>query len=479
MTRLPRQFLTRWLAACVMIGGCASQPEETPLEEPDVAPERQSSSELLLELHPLKIRPIDRESSAIDLTTAVRVAAAENFDVLQAREQVAASEGLLESARGSIFPSLVPSISYQDVQGAVRATEGNLVGVGFNTFHTSIAVQWVLNPGKVKYDIIAASKHLAASEHRQRAVIDETLRKAAVQYYELVLSQAGVAAAQEAVSEAGELLRINQARSKTGTGIPADVSRAEAHLASRQQELSKALNLFYDTSVSLSLTLNLDSSVTLVPQTTHLGAVDLVRTDLQLDELLELAVLSRPDLESVRTMAKAMAARADATWWSGFGPLLGVVYQFGGIESDDGDQAYAFKDQQQFSAGAGMSWSLSSPGAIKAAKAFEREALIEAARKLNDVRAEVVRFSEDSKMYRELISLSHKQLAAAEQAHRLVQASFGTGTVTILDLLQSQDGLARARLAYAEAVVHYNASQVNLLAALGLINEDKLTMPAT
>jgi outer membrane protein TolC len=156
-----------------------------------------------------------------------------------------------------------------------------------------------------------------------------------------------------------------------------------------------------------------------------------------------------------------------------------VVYQFGGIESDGGDAASSFKDQQRFSAGAGMSWSLSSPGAIKTAKAFERETLIEAARRLNDVRAGVVRFSEDSRMYRELISQSDKQLAAARQAHRLVQANFGKGTMTILDLLQSHDGLTRARLAYAEAVVHCNASQVNLLASLGLINEDKLTAPAT
>jgi len=80
----------------------------------------------------------------------------------------------------------------------------------------------------------------------------------------------------------------------------------------------------------------------------------------------------------------------------------------------------------------------SSFGAIKAAQAFEREALIEADRKLNEVKAEVVRFSQDIKMYRESISELHKQLAAAEQAHRLVQANCGTGTMTILDLLQSQ-----------------------------------------
>jgi outer membrane protein TolC len=79
-------------------------------------------------------------------------------------------------------------------------------------------------------------------------------------------------------------------------------------------------------------------------------------------------------------------------------------------------------------------------------------------------------------MYRELISKSRKQLTAAEEANRLVQANFETGAMTMLDVLQSQDAHALARLRYAEAVVQYNISQVNLLAALGLIDEDKLSV---
>ncbi len=473
-----RRYLNKWLIVLVFLGGCTS-PEltETVLERPDISPIQQSSSEQLLKLDASQIKPMYREILAINLPAIIRVAAAKNFDILQAKERVMVSQGLLESAHGSIFPSLVPSVSFQDVQGSVRATEGNLVGVGFNTFQTSIAVQWVLNPGKVKYEIIAAKKRLTASEHREQAVISETLRKAAVQYYELILAQAHVAASQQAVSEAEELLRINQLRHKAGTGIPADVSRAQAHLAKRQQELSKTLNAFYNASVSLSLTLHLDSSITLVPQATQMSLVVLVRNDIELDKLLELAVRYRPDLEAVRTMVEAIEAKTHATWWSGFGPALGVIYQFGGIKADDGDKSFAFKDQQRFSAGTGWRWSLSSFGAVKAAKAFERKALIEADRQLDEVRAQVVRFTQNSKMYRELISESHKQLTAAEQAYRLIRVNFDTGTMTMLDVLQSQDAYAQARLRYAETVVHYNTSQVNLLASLGLIDKDKLTAP--
>ncbi|MBW7990422.1 MAG: TolC family protein [Planctomycetes bacterium] len=480
MIEIPRPCSIKWLIILIVLGGCTSpEPSRTVLERPDISPIQQSSSEQLLKLDASQIKPMYREIHAINLPAIVRVAAAENFDILQAKEQVMASRGLLESAHGSIFPSLVPSVLFQDIQGSVQATEGNLVGVGFNVFQSSIAVQWVLNPGKVKYEIIAAKKRLTASEHQEQAVISETLRKAAVQYYELVLAQARVAASHKAVSEAQELLRINQLRNKAGMGIPADVSRAEAHLAKQQQELSKTLNAFYNASVSLSLTLHLDSSITLVPQATQLSLIDLVRNDIELDKLLELAVRYRPDLESVRTMVEAIEAKTHATWWSGFGPALGVIYQFGGIKSDDGDKSFAFKDRQQFSAGTGWQLGLSSFGAVNAAKAFERKALIEADRQLDEVRAQVVRSLQDGKMYRELISKSHKQLTAAEQAYRLIQANFDAGTMTMLDILQSQDAHALARLRYAEAVVRYNISQVNLLAALGLIDKERLTVPTS
>ncbi len=102
------------------------------------------------------------------------------------------------------------------------------------------------------YDIIAARKRLSASEHQQQAVIQETLRRSAVQYYSLVLSQARVSTARQGVLEADELLRINLLRTRTGTGVPADALRAEARLAQRQQDLILAMLDFHSASVDLA-----------------------------------------------------------------------------------------------------------------------------------------------------------------------------------------------------------------------------------
>ena len=507
------------------IAGCAAPRQET-LTWPNVSPTAQPASEQVLELDPSQVTPMYQELLPIDLQTVVDVARAENFDILLARQEVEASEGAFQSTVGSAFPVIAPTALFEWVDGTVRATEGNLVGVGFNTFQPFVAVQWVINPGQIIYEIIAAKKRLHATEQREKSVIMDTLHTAVVQYYNLVLAQAQVADAQQSVSEAKELLRITEVRSRIGTGVLADDLRARARLAERKQDLAMALNSFYQASVALTLTLHLDATVTLVPGAERIAPTRLVRLELGIEELLALAVQFRPDLESVRLLAQAAAEQSGATWWGALGVGFNVGYQYGGITgnannvikgegipsnlvinpfSADGsfggsplanglikerivrgsqraaghdDQTYNFKDQQSASARAGWRLSASMFGDLKTASAAERQAAIEAERQLDRVRAQVVRAAQASKTNQELIGLANQQVTAATEALRLTQANLQAGTMTTIDVLQAQDAASQARLRYAEAVVRYNQSQVELLASLGLVSEGTLTLGA-
>ena len=84
-----------------------------------------------------------------------------------------------------------------------------------------------------------------------------------------------------------------------------------------------------------------------------------------------------------------------------------------------------------------------------------------------------------SRANRELIGLANQQITAAQEALRLSEANLQAGAMTTLDVLQAQDAATQARLRYAASVVRYNQSQVNLLAALGLLDETTLTATPT
>jgi len=523
LAKLKGSFVRRiGLLFGVLLGGCASPAGPRPVvERPDVSPRGGGASTTTIPLDSSQITPMFTELLPIDLPTVVRVAMAQNTDIMQARLNVIAVEGGYESAVGAAFPAIVPTALFDHVEGSVRATEGNIVGVGFNTFQPAVAIQWVVNPGRVIYDIVAAKKRLSAAEHLEQSVTRATLRDASVQFYALAFGQTRISAANQGVQEATELLRVSRLKLNTGTGVQADVLRAEARLAERQQDLVIALKDFYDASVLLAVTLHLDSSVTLVPAVTNLEKTQLVREDLSIDETLGIAVAFRPELEGFRNLIDAAIAEQKKTWWTGFGPTLSLAYQYGGITGHannvvpaeaipgnlivnpasangsfnsnpfanglikegivrgskrlDGrdDQTYSFSDQQRATAAASWRLSLSTLGDLKTAKANERQALLRFERVRDEVRAEAVAATQAARTYDQLIEFARQQVTSAEEALRLSQANHQAGTMTTLDVLQAQDAATQARLRFAEAVVRFNQAQVRLLAALGLIGEPR------
>jgi outer membrane protein TolC len=502
--------------ALPILGGCAAPHAGTTTQPPSVAPTTQPAVEAL-QLDGSSLRPMYREVLAVDLPTVVRVAGAENLEIRAAQQRVEAARGRVESTVGSVLPAVVPTSVFEHVEGAVRATPGDLIGVGFNTFLVTGVAQWVINPGKVVYDIVAARKRLLATEFQERAVVLDTTRRSVIQFYELVRLQARVSAASQAIAEAEELLRITELRVTTGTGVPADKLRADAHLAATRQDLIVALKSFYDASVDLAVTLRLDPAVTLVPSIDSVSPVTLIREELALEDLLSIAVQYRPDLESARTLVAALAAERGATWWGSFGPQFQVGYQIGGITghsnntaaaegipgslvvnpfSENGsfhsnplvngaikeiiargakrlegpsDQTFGFDEQQRWGASAGWRFSVSAFGDLKTARALEQHAIIAAEAQLDQVRAQVVGSQQASRTNYELIGLARRQVESAGEALRITQANLSVGTMTTLDVLQAQDALSQARVRFADAIVRYNQAQVNLLSALGIL----------
>lgn len=317
-----RQF--RWYTGLtafllVSVNGCAHQ-SSLRLSHPSVAPDTQPTASLKMDAS--KIQPMYRRLLAVDLPAVVRVAMARNIDIQEAQQRVEASRGEYGSSVGAIFPSLTPNATALGIQGAISSSKGLALATFTHALPVAV-IQWVINPGQVAYNVIASKRRLEASEQLDQAVVLETTRVAAVQYYDLVLAQAKVAAFREAVDEATELLRIERLKLKTGTGLPADELRAEAALAGAQQDLLTALQGFYDSSVTLTVTLHLDSTVMLAPRAGVMKQTALVRQDLPIDDMLLTAVRYRPDVEAVRMLwaaAQADKGRHSLGWIGTAGP---------------------------------------------------------------------------------------------------------------------------------------------------------------
>lgn len=453
------------------VSGCAGLSNEgtsVRATGPSVAPATQPTASLKVDAS--QIKPMyERRMLAVDLPTVIRIAMARNIDIQEAQQRITASRGEFEANVGMIFPSLTPSITGLGIQGAVSTPAGFAVQA-FNHVIPLAVVQWIINPGQVAYDVIASKRRLEASDQQDEAVIQETTRSAAVEFYDIVLAKAQVSAAQQAIKDAEELLRINRLKLKTGTGLPVDVLRAEAELALKQQTLLTALNGFYNASVALTITLHLDPTVMLVPRKGSMRETTLVREDLPIDALLVTAVQYRPDLQAIRTLLAAAEADTSATTWGGLGPQVLASRTFG-----PKPPAHATPDteyrQSIYTAGGGFNWSLATFGRIKTATANANIAGLEVDRQLEQVQGTVVTAQQASITAKKTIPIAQREVTSSEEALRLTQKNLQTGTGLTLDVLVAADAAYQARLHQASAIVRYNQAEINLLAALGLIDQ--------
>jgi outer membrane protein TolC len=458
------------------VSGCAGLqiPEHS---HPSVAPATQPSAAIKVDAS--QIPAMYHRLLPVDLPAVVRVATAQNLDIRAARQRVEASRGRYEGSVESAFPVIAPSLSAQYLKGVGQNADGTLASTTFTDILSGGLISWIINPGQVIYDIIASKRRLEAAGQQEQAVVQETIRAGALQYYELILAQAQVAAARQAVEEADELLRIERLQLTTGTGLPADELRAEAALAAAQQDLISALNGFYDASIALTLTLHLDPTVMLVPQAGDMSQATLVREDLSIDEMLAAAVRYRPDLQAARKLLAAAQADKGATVWGALGPQFQAAYSSGSLAAHvtgKPGQDDHFHEQQKGFASAGFVLGPSTFGNIKEAKANVKLAALDADSQLDQIRAAVVSSHQASITAAKLIPIARQQVAAAEEALRLAQYNFRVGTMLTLDVLQAQAAAERARLRYANAMVRYNQSEVNLLSALGLVEGENVAI---
>lgn len=219
-------------------------------------------------------------------------------------------------------------------------------------------------------------------------------------------------------------MRVTESGVLVGTALAADEMRARAETSARGRDLAPALQRFYDSSLALSLTLDLEPTATLAPSEPELSLMPLVRNDLPIEDLLVVAIERCDDLQDLRALIEAAVAERKSLGWSSFGPHLQAGYQFGGIAGN----------------------------------------------------AEDVIADQSSRARADLAEQARVRLGFAEEFLRLTRANLQAGTMTQLDVLHAPGMLAQARLRYAGAVVGHDQAQVELLAALGMLDADGLLL---
>jgi outer membrane protein TolC len=284
-------------------------------------------------------------------------------------------------------------------------------------------------------------------------------------YYALLLADARLAVAEEAVKIGEADLKRTRDLFETGIVVQSDLLAVEVQLAEfRQQTIQANAELAIARAA-------LNNALGLPPNTPHQLANELNDRTFVLDslgELSERALTHRPDYQRV-----VLATRASKVELRGArGEWLPRVDAF--ATAGASTRNFVTGGSGNYAAGASVTYNLFDAGRksrIDQAKLAGDLAEAERERSANQIRFEVVRAYEQYISARARLTVVAQIATQAREALRIVQDRYASGITTITELLRAETALVRARSDVLAARYDQYVGYANVLFATGQLKD--------
>jgi len=442
------------------------------------------------------------EVQPIDLTTALRLAGVQNPNLNVARRRILIADAERQLAAAYFLPSINPGTNYDTHTGNLQQSNGNILSVNRSAVYigagsNAVAAGTVNIPGVFLqenvglgiYNLLSARQVVQARELETLAVRNQVLLRVTLAYSELLRAEGLRAVQTQARDEAKLIAKLTGDFAREGQGRDADANRAATQLARREADIQAAEAAVLTASANLCQLLNLDPSIRLHPTDAFIVPQPIVPDPVPVKELIAIGMLNRPELAAQRELIQAALYKLDGAKILPFSPnvLLGFsAGGFGGGSNLVRPIFGALSGRTDFDA-IGY-WTIQNLGAGNIAMIREASARLQVAQYeqieiLNMVRAQVA----------EAYARAHAryaQIATYEAAVRAGYLSFhedldriramggqDANRVLPIELLNSFDLFANARMQYLDAIVNFNEAQFEMYVALGQPPANMLAQP--
>ncbi len=423
----------------------------------------------------------------IDLPAALALAGANNLQIAIAAERVNQAAARLRGARALWIPSLSAGTVYNNHSGRIQDTEGNVIEVsrsslfvgGGAVLGNTPANGGASGPARLFVDLslvdalfepLAARQLVRASAANRNSTFNDTLLQVAVGYLSLARAQARVSIAEEAVRNADELAKITRDFAEAGQGLQADADRAQIEAASRKRDVWQVREDVAVISAELARLLRLDPAVRLQAADENPAPLEFIDRTMPLYSLIDQAVAVRPEVSSADAQRDAASIRWRQEQLRPWLPNLYAGASGGGFGGSDGSNIDSFSGRADFDVAA--LWQIENLGFGNSAKQREqqsqtRQASLAVQQTRDIVAAEVTQSYQRIQMRAQQIDVTRPPVETAEQSVRLNMEGIRGGELRPIEIQQAIGALAAARLQYLDAVIDYNAAQLQLMRAVG------------
>ena len=424
-----------------------------------------------------EIKPV----TGLSLNDAITCALQNNNELKALKNSLSAQQREIGIAKSNLMPHLKfdevflstnnPALDFALRINQKRFTSGDLANAPgsfnspntINNFLTAITLEQPIYYRKSFVGLDMAKKEYSGQTYDFFRKQEEVAFNVSKTYLSAITAQKYVGVAQKAVIDSKEHLRIAQVRFKTGLRLYSDVLRtstavtkAEQNLVSSNKNLSlakRALGLLLGTQTSVIIN-------SIVPQLS-LKNIDYTNT----------AIASRNDIKSLE--AKVENAKNNVKFAES--DYFPTVAGFGSYQLYDHRAPFA-AEGHNYIAGAAIKWEVFDGLKTKNKKLQAKDRVAEAEEYLegfkNQIAYKIYESCQNVEEAQKNLELANSALKTAEEGKRLVLKRWENALSPMVDLLDAQVNLDKARADVVKTTNDYKVALISLSYESGILFKD-------
>jgi len=357
----------------------------------------------------------------------------------------------------------VQSIKLPEVMGGGAITMGDE-----DRYTTGLMItQPIYAGGSIRATIHAARLFSMLADETVRAAVQELVYMATHSYYDVLLNQHLLEISADAVRSAQAHLDSVKQRRQGGVASDFDVLRAEVELSNFQAELIRNKNAINVAKAQLLKVMGVsqDSDFNLSDELLY------VRSEMKMEEAVEAAYRSRPDLFSREfdiKYQKELLRIARSRYW----PVLSGYYS-NTWSKPDPHTAMEIEWGHAWQAGVMATLpifdGLSREGEVIVQKARLRQALINLIDAEETALFELTTALLSIEDAKEFVESQMLNLTRAKEGLRLAEVGYKQGTNTQVEMIDAQAALTTARVNHYQAIYSHIIAKLDLQKAMGTL----------
>jgi outer membrane protein TolC len=360
-------------------------------------------------------------------------------------------------------------VSYRRHDNLLQDVGGSIISVHKDAYTIGPALVAQVDLGDAIYAKLAARQLAKAADYALESQRQEAIVAAAQGYFDLAKGQSAVAVAAEAVristNYAGQVAHALDA----GIAFKGDLLRVQVQTERDRLTLRQAQEQKRVAGARLAQTLHLDSAVELLPDSALLP-IELVSTNASIDSLVSRALSARPEIKQNHALVEAARQEKKGAVYGPIVPSVGALVFAGGLGGGKDGAPGTFGESEDYAFAVG--WRIGPGGFFDRGRIHATESRLKIAQltgdKLSDeITRQVIESQTRLQSQADQVDTARRAIQASEETLRLTEGRKQFAIGAVLETIQAEQELTRARLDYLNALAEYDKAQYALHKAIG------------